>query len=406
MLVFALPVFVFAFVEDEAKAPAPAEIVRKQLQDAIKLFEDKKETYQKDVLDLFEKKEKDFRDKGDLKLLNLIKQEKDAFIKNGKAPTLFFISDQKRYLELAKLDLITSYEKTIKDCIKMKLDLEAEKYSQELKEIRMGKIKVEEKKAKPIFLEAPFNTGDAKNAQTELAKRMGKVVEPKIDLGRGVKLEMVLIPAGKFMMGSPASEPGRQINENQHEVTLTKPFYIGKYEVTQEQWQTVMGINPSSRTKGAKLPVTYISWLDCQEYIKKLNSSTKGSYRLPTEAEWEYACRAGANTAYSFGDSLTKNDANYGEPKGGSIKPVGSYKMNAFGLHDMHSNVMEWCEDWHAEYLGVSAIDPMGPLAGTYRVARGGAYHSYDFAARSSYRGMYAPSGRARGVGFRLARTI
>ena len=111
MFVLAMPVVIFAFTEDEAKAPAPAEVVQKQLQDAIKLFEDKKETYQKDVLDLFEKKEKDFRDKGDLKILNLIKQEKDSFVKDGKAPTLFFITDQKRYLELAKLDLIKRHIK-------------------------------------------------------------------------------------------------------------------------------------------------------------------------------------------------------------------------------------------------------------------------------------------------------
>ena len=130
-----------------------------------------------------------------------------------------------------------------------------------------------------------------------------------IELGKDVKLEMVLIPAGKFMMGSLASEVGREKNETQHEVTLTKPFYMGKFEVTQEQWEAVMGKNPSEE-KGAKLPVTKVSWDDCQKFIKKLNDNSKGGYRLPTEAEWEYACRAGTSTAYSFGDKLTKSDAN------------------------------------------------------------------------------------------------
>ena len=155
---------------------------------------------------------------------------------------------------------------------------------------------------------------------------MAQEVKPEktevIDLGKGVKLEMVLIPSGKFMMGSPASEKDRLENEKQHEVTITKPFYMGKYEVTQEQWETVMR-NNRSFLKGSKLPVTGVSWDDCQEFIKKLNAKTDGGYRLPTEAEWEYACRAGTTTAYSFGDSLTKADANI---DGDSTKAVGSYK--------------------------------------------------------------------------------
>jgi len=135
-----------------------------------------------------------------------------------------------------------------------------------------------------------------------------------------IEKEMVLIPAGKFKMGSLASANGRDDNEIQHEVTLTKPFYMGKYEVTQEQWEGIMGNNPSSKTKGNKLPVTDVSWEDCQDFIKKLNAQTNGGYRLPTEAEWEYACRAGTTTAYSCGDSLRKSDANI---DGDSIKAVG-----------------------------------------------------------------------------------
>ena len=152
MLVLALPVVLFAFAGDESKAPAPAEVMQKQIADAIKVYGEKKEVYRKDVLDLFERKEKFSRDKGDLKALNLIKKEKDAFFENGKDPTLFFVTDQKRFLELAKLDLIKAYEKTIKDCLQMKLDVEAEGFSKELEELMAGKIKaeikVEEKKVK------------------------------------------------------------------------------------------------------------------------------------------------------------------------------------------------------------------------------------------------------------------
>ena len=407
MLVLALPVVIFAFAGDESKAPAPSEIMQKQIADAIKVYGEKKEVYRKDVLDLFERKEKFARDKGDLKTLNLIKKEKDAFFENGKDPTLFFVTDQKRFLELAKLDLIKAYEKTIKDCLKIKLDVEAEGFSKELEEIRAGKIKDEEKvevmKSKPIFLEAPFSAETAKSAQMELAKSLGKPMEAKIDLGKGVKLEMVLIPAGKFIMGSPGAEVGRRENETQHEVTLTKPFYMGKYEVTQEQWQVIMGSNPSE-TKGARFPVNKVSWNDCQQFIKKLNAKTNGGYRLPTESEWEYACRAGTQTVFYFGDSLTKSDANYG-PGGKSIA-VGSYKPNAFGLYDMHGNVFEWCEDFYGNYTEVSVTDPKGPATGTRRVIRGGSFGDTDLRARSSNReNYYLPNFTLFEFGFRLAKT-
>ena len=225
-----------------------------------------------------------------------------------------------------------------------------------------------------------------------------------VDFGKDVKLEMVLIPAGKFKMGSPESEKDRDKDETQHEVTLTKPFCMGKYEVTQEQWTAVMGNNPSS-TKGAKLPVTDVSWEDCQEFIKKLNAKTDGGYRLPTEAEWEYACRAGTSTAYSFGDVITPKDANYRDvSKIGKLIEVGSYKPNAFGLYDMHGNVWEWCEDWHGEYP-FAVTDPKGPGTGESRVLRGGSFYFNVSSARSSYRYYNSPAYRDFINGFRLART-
>ena len=409
MSVLGLPVVIFAFAGDESKAPAPAEVMQKQIADAIKVYGEKKEVYRKDVLELFERKEKNARDKGDLKKLNLIKKEKDAFFENGKDPTLFFVTDQKRSLELAKLDLIKAYEKTIKECVKMKLDVEAEGFSKDLEEIKAGKIKdevkVEVMKVKPIFLKAPFSAEAAKTAQMELAKNMGKLMEEQIDLGNGVKLEMVLIPAGKFMMGSPASKKNRSSDETQHEVTLTKPFYMGKYEVTQEQWEVVMGDNPSS-VKGARFPVTGVSWNDCQDYIKKLNAKTSGGYRLPTEAKWEYACRAGTSTAFSFGDKITSKDANCDDSKLGKPLTVGSYKSNSFGIYDMHGNVWEWCEDWYGTYPAGSVTDPQGPATGISRVLRGGSFYDGVSRARSSLRvGNLSPVFLDARDGFRLVRT-
>ena len=235
------------------------------------------------------------------------------------------------------------------------------------------------------------------------AEKQAKLLEE--DLGKGVKLVMVLIPAGKFVMGSPKKEDGRYDDEAQHEVTLTKSYYMGKYAVTQEQWKAVMGKNPSD-TKGAKLPVTDVSWEDCQKFIKKLNGITKGKYRLPTEAEWEYACRAGTTTAYSFGAKITPKDANYDDSGIGEPIEVGSYKPNNFGLYDMCGNVWEWCEDWEADYPKGAVTDPKGPATGENRVLRGGSFSDLESAARSSSRDFVTPTYRDDFVGFRLARNL
>jgi len=225
------------------------------------------------------------------------------------------------------------------------------------------------------------------------------------DLGNGIKLEMILIPAGKFVMGSPESEKGHSTHETQHEVTLTKSFYMGKYEVTQGQWKAVMGKNPSHH-KGPKLPVNNISWEDCQEFIEKLNTSTKGNYRLPTEAEWEYACRAGTTTAYSFEGKITPKNANYDYSGIGKPIEVGSYKPNTFGLNDMHGNVWEWCEDRFANYRAGAVMDPKGPATAPTRVLRGGSFCDDGSSARSSDRfDLFEPPFRRFNVGFRLART-
>lgn len=257
--------------------------------------------------------------------------------------------------------------------------------------------------AQETFLQVPFDFNQAQEAQQALAKSLGLVVETQVDLGRGVNLSMILIPQGTFTMGSPQSEPGHKEDEAQHLVILSEPYFIGKDEVTQEQWESVMGENPS-QTKGVRLPVTNISWQDCQNFIEKLNAKTHGNYRLPTEAEWEFACRAGKKSAFSFDDKITKNDANYENAKVG-VKPVGSYKPNAFGLHDMHGNVWEFCSDWYGAYPAGGAKDPAGVKNGSDHVLRGGSFFGDSLLLRCSNRDFVAPDFRNVVIGFRLAKS-
>jgi sulfatase modifying factor 1 len=244
-----------------------------------------------------------------------------------------------------------------------------------------------------FFKETPSDSPSGGSVQ-----KTGEVIANELGM------EFAWIPAGTFMMGSPESEEGRSDNEIHHKVTITKGFYLGIFTVTQEQRQTIMGENPNNN-KDAKLPYSDVSWEDCQEFIKKLNEKTKGGYRLPTEAEWEYACRAGTTTRFSFGEWLTPKDANCYDSKIGKPVAVGSYKANAFGLYDMHGNVFEWCEDWRGAYSEGRVIDPKGPKTGEHRVLRGGSFLFSNSSARSSNRYYFKPSDRVNYFGFRLART-
>lgn len=224
-----------------------------------------------------------------------------------------------------------------------------------------------------------------------------------VDIGKGVSLELLIVPAGKFTMGSPISEPGRTNNEIEHEVTISKSFFLGKYEVTQAQWEAIMDDNPSSEG-GAKLPVTDVSYEDCQKFIKKLNEKTSGGFRLPTEAEWEYACRAGTKTRYAVGERFGKDQANFLDSKIGKPVVVGSYKPNAFGFYDMHGNVDEWCNDWYGPYVKEPILNPKGPPEGKYRVLRGGAFNFDASYQRSAIRNFIRPTDRDHNLGFRIAR--
>ena len=221
-------------------------------------------------------------------------------------------------------------------------------------------------------------------------------------------------PPGKFMVGSPENEANRFDYERQQEVTLSHGFWMLETEVTQTMWKSVMENNPSG-FKGAKLPVESVSWNDCQEFITKLNAllvatpgllaGTPGAgykFSLPTEAQWEYACRAGTTTAYHFGDTPTWQHANFAVSGLGRTWIVGRYPANAWGLKDMHGNVWEWCSDWSGEYPS-GTVDPTGADQGTSRIIRGGAWSDLARFARSAQRNHRIPAYRNTYIGLRLA---
>jgi formylglycine-generating enzyme required for sulfatase activity len=208
-------------------------------------------------------------------------------------------------------------------------------------------------------------------------------------------------------MGSADSEEGRFQNEGpQHEVTIRRAFYMGKVPVTQAQWRVVMGTEPS-RFKGNDLPVESISWDDAAEFCRRLSANERQKYELPTEAQWEYACRAGSAGRFAFGDSDATLDryAWYEDNSEGKAHPVGQKKANAWGLHDMHGTVWEWCQDWCAEYPGESATDPSGPDSGVQRVIRGGGWRGIARYCRSAARYGSIPGNRGVNVGLRLVMT-
>jgi len=214
---------------------------------------------------------------------------------------------------------------------------------------------------------------------------------------------LVEIPAGTFVMGSPRYEPGREAQEQQHEVVISRAFLLGKFEVTQRQWQAVMGRNPSAFVSDSgDLPVEQVNWFEVQDFVQRLSSRTPGSrFRLPTEAEWEYACRAGTTTAYSTGSSLTPEQANYSTKH---TSTVGSFPANAWALHDMHGNVWEWTQDEHCPYASGRAVDPSGGCSSPLKVIRGGSWYFQNDSARCALRYTHRPEDRGFSLGFRVVR--
>ncbi len=247
------------------------------------------------------------------------------------------------------------------------------------------------------------------------------------DLGNGEILEMVAIPGGTFLMGSPDSEEGRSSNESpQHSVTIT-PFYMGKFTITQAQWRVVATLpqvhcalkRDPSYFKGENLPVERISWYEAIEFCERLSQKTGRAYRLPSEAEWEYACRAGTTTPFHFGGTITPDLANY---NGNSTynsgatgqyrkktTPVGNFQVtNAFGLYDMHGTIWEWCADsWHTHYHGAPSNGRVWSNNGDnrYRLVRGGSWSGNPGSCRSASRGIDFPGGRSSRIGFRVVCT-
>ena len=278
-----------------------------------------------------------------------------------------------------------------------------------------------------------------KRAERLLAKLEEGVVVPGKVWTNSLGMEFAWVPAGDFVMGSPEGEAGRDDDERQHEVRISAGFWMGRYEVTQGEWEAVMGSNPSYfESCGARCPVEHVSWEDVQGFIEKLNARESGNgnrYRLPTEAEWEYAARAGSAGATPEGELriLGSNNAPeldgqawYGGNSGVSYAggydcsdwggkqyaaercgphPVGLKRANAWGLHDMLGNVWEWTADWKGDYPSGMVADPRGPSTGSDRVLRGGGWISDARYVRSAHRNSYSPGGRYGHVGFRLVRT-
>lgn len=280
--------------------------------------------------------------------------------------------------------------------------------------------------------------------QTTVRKLLGGPVEASIaerkeldkTFTNSIGMEFVLVPEGRFIMGSPPAELGRNPNEGpQHEVQITKSFYMGKYEVKVSEFREfakATGYKTDAETKGGAWilkmdkwekkagvywdnpvfsqkethPVTSVSWNDATEYAKWLSKKTGHSYRLPTEAEWEYAGRAGSKSAYSFGPDASElgKYAWYFDNSGSKTHPVGQKKPNAWGLYDMQGNVLEWCQDWYGIYAPGFVVDPIGPTSGLTRVSRGGGWGTGTKDTRCAMRRSGPPSNPSDRVGFRLVR--
>jgi formylglycine-generating enzyme required for sulfatase activity len=227
------------------------------------------------------------------------------------------------------------------------------------------------------------------------------------------RMELIAIDPGSFVMGSPIREAGRNADETPHRVTVAKPFFVGRHEVTQTEWAMVMGKNPSHFRDCSHCPVENVDFYEVAAFITKLNAqSTSMRYRLPTEAEWEYGCRAGTQTPFATGAHLTVDQANIdgrfpyaGESVTASsdkTRPVGSFAPNDWGLYDVHGNVWEWTSDWYGPYDPLVAVDPKGPDAGTARVIRGGSWRFDANSARCGLRYTHAPQDKGPSLGFRL----
>jgi formylglycine-generating enzyme required for sulfatase activity len=281
----------------------------------------------------------------------------------------------------------------------------------------------------PALARSGMTADEAAACQKAWAAHLGVPVEKTLDLGGGATLVLVLIPPGEFLMGAPDSEVHRKTDEGpQHPVRISHPFYLGKYEVTQGQFQAVTGVNRSRYTGDPNLPVERVAWDDCTLFCQKVSQKLAGgsaglvSVRLPTEAQWEYACRAGTTTMHSCPpEAGVENFAWIGGNGEAKTHPVGQKRPNPWGLYDMHGNVWEWCADWYGpDYYAKSAAsatlaegraagavtDPTGPATGTTRIARGGSWDTYPANSKSAVRSSVAPDYADADRGFRVVAEI
>jgi formylglycine-generating enzyme required for sulfatase activity len=268
--------------------------------------------------------------------------------------------------------------------------------------------------SEPDVVEEPKAAKEAAAVREERSQRLGLPVEITNRFG----MKLVLIPAGEFVMGSSESAEALakefdmeakwfEKEHPQHRVKITKPLYLGVTEVTQEQYERVMGENPSVFKGDPQRPVETVSWEDVKEFCERLSEKEGKTYQLPTEAQWEYACRSGSTTKWCFGDSESQLDdyAWYDDNSGDTTHPVGQKKPNAWGLYDMHGNVWEWCANWwDDDYSESSSTDPTGPSSGSFRVFRGGSWYSPAGDCRSAYRDYFLLWGESCGLGFRVSR--
>jgi formylglycine-generating enzyme required for sulfatase activity len=279
--------------------------------------------------------------------------------------------------------------------------------------VEITKIQQDQKELKSISpfsqdLHTPFSVSPADPVLEGLPPRIGGELLPESSF--------VLIAPGTLLMGSPDYETGRSSDEIMHEVTLTKGFHMQKTQLTQGQWKAVMGNNPASFSDGGDdCPIESISWDQCREFIRRLNAGKDGIYRLPTEAEWEYACRAGSLTPFCGGeiselycghDPVLSEAGWYCGNSGRKSRPVAQKSPNAHGLYDMHGNISEWCQDWYGEYGPDSQTDPCGPKSGSGKVIRGGSWFSNAKNCRSASRFYWPPNSRSEFIGFRLVKEI
>jgi len=266
---------------------------------------------------------------------------------------------------------------------------------------------------------AVLRPGQADQLRTHLLEEKSKQEKPNqclvFELSEGLTLDLIYISPGLFTMGSPQDEEGHNEDEIQHEVILTQGFYLGRYPVYQEQYECLMQENPSYFCE-PKLPVETVSWYDAMAFCEALTLRFHKNFRLPTEAEWEYACRAGGTSAFSNGAELSEEQANFdgkfsynGNTTGlcrRQTTPIDTFPPNAFGLYDMHGNVWEWCIDWYGEYPLEAVTDPKGPDSGSIKNLRGGSWFHGPADARSAQRDALDPGRRHSPYGFRVAMNI